>query len=96
MSDEVVPNVQAMRAVLDRVFAGKLRQCVNGVWVTLTRSAHCWRMALASGDGKITRTMFDRVATAASAPSLDPWQRNENGTVISAEWREGAPPVRMV
>jgi hypothetical protein len=85
-----------MRATLDATFAGELdRQIAPRLWLTLTRSAHCWRMTLAS-DKKIERITFDRVATAVSAPSLDPWQRNDNGTIVRAEWREGAPPVRMV
>ena len=80
----------AMRATLDAVFAGELdRQIAPCLWLTLTRSAHCWRMTLASGDGPIPHTTCDRVATAVSAPSLDPWQRNAAGTVITAEWREG-------
>jgi hypothetical protein len=52
-------------------------------------------MTLAS-DKKIERITFDRVATAVSAPSLDRWQRNDNGTIVRAEWREGWPPVRTV
>jgi hypothetical protein len=85
-----------MRATLDATFAGELdRQIAPRLWLTLTRSAHCWRMTLAS-DKKIERITFDRVAAAVSAPSLDPWQRNAAGTVITAEWREGWPPVRMV
>lgn len=87
----------AMRATLDATFAGEIdRQIAPRLWLTLTRSAHCWRMTLASGDGPIPHIVCDRVAAAVSAPSLDPWQRNAAGTVITAEWREGWPPVRMV
>lgn len=86
----------AMRATLDATFAGEIdRQIAPRLWLTLERSAHCWRMTLAS-DKKIERITFDRVATAVSAPSLDPWQRNDNGTIVRTEWREGWPPVRMV
>jgi hypothetical protein len=94
MPDFTTPT--AMRATLDAVFAGEIdRQIAPRLWLTLTRSAHCWRMTLAS-DKKIERVTFDRVATAVSAPSLDRWQRNDNGTIVRAEWREGWPPVRTV
>ena len=86
-----------MRAALDQTFAGEIdRQIAPRLWLTLTRAAHCWRMTLASGDGPIPHATCDRVATAVSAPSLDAWRRNEAGTVIVGEWRDGWPPVRMV
>ena len=86
-----------MRAALDQTFAGEIdRQIAPRLWLILERAAHCWRMTLASGDGPIPHATCDRVATAVGAPSLDPWERNENGTIVRAEWREGAPPVRMV
>ena len=94
MSDFTTPAT--MRATLDQTFAGEIdRQIAPLLWLTLTRAAHCWRMTLASGDGPIPHATCDRVATAVSAPSLDRWQRNENGTIVRAEWRDGWPPVRM-
>jgi hypothetical protein len=94
MPDFTTPTT--MRAALDDVIAGEIdRQIAPRLWLTLERSRHCWRMTLAS-DKKIERITFDRIATAVSAPSLDPWQRNENGTIVRAEWREGWPPARMV
>ena len=94
MPDFTTPT--AMRTALDDVVAGEIdRQIAPRLWLVLERSAHCWRMTLASGRGPVTLAACDRVATAVSAPSLDPWQRNDNGTIVRAEWREGAPPVRM-
>ena len=85
-----------MRAALDQTFAGEIdRQIAPRLWLTLERAAHCWRMTLAS-DKKIERITFDRVATAVSAPSLDRWQRNDTGTIVRAEWRDGWPVVGMV
>jgi hypothetical protein len=87
----------AMRAILDATFAGEIdRQIAPRLWLTLERSAHCWRTTLASGRGPVTLAACDRVATAVSAPSLDGWVRNPLGTIVRAEWREGWPPVRMV
>ena len=95
MPDMATPAT--MRATLDATFAGDLTADIApGLSLRLQRSAHCWRMTLASGGEKIERTTFDRVATAVSAPSLDQWQRNEDGTVIIAEWSDGWPPVRVV
>jgi hypothetical protein len=86
-----------MRATLDATFAGEIdRQIAPRLWLTLERSLHCWRLTLASGDGPIPHATCDRVATAVGAHSLDPWERNENGTIVRAEWRDGWPPVRMV
>ena len=85
-----------MRATLDATFTGEIdRQIAPRLWLTLTRAAHCWRMTLASGDGPIPHETCDQVATAVSAPSVE-WQRSPAGTVVSAEWREGAPVVGMV
>ena len=94
MPDFTTPTT--MRATLDATFAGEIdRQIAPLLWLTLERAAHCWRLTLASGDGPIPHATCDRVATAVSAPSLDSWVRNENGTIARAEWREGVPPVRM-
>jgi len=96
MTTHMFTTPATMRATLDATFAGEIdRQIAPRLWLTLERSLHCWRMTLAS-DKKIERVTFDRVATAVSAPSLDRWQRNDNGTIVRAEWREGWPPVRMV
>ena len=85
-----------MRAALDQTFAGELdRQIAPRLWLTLERAAHCWRMTLASGDGPIPHATCDRVATAVSAPSLDRWQRNDTGTIVRAEWRDGWPKAGM-
>ena len=97
MTPHTYTTPTTMRAALDQTFAGEIdRQIAPRLWLTLERSLHCWRMTLASGDGPIPHATCDRVATAVGAPSLDPWERNENGTIVRAEWREGAPPVRMV
>ena len=97
MTPHTYTTPTTMRTTLDAVFAGDITADIApGLSLRLQRSAHCWRMTLASGDGPIPHVTCDRVATAVSAPSLDRWQRNENGTIVRAEWREGAPPVRMV
>ena len=94
MPDFTTPTT--MRAALDQTFAGELdRQIAPRLWLRLQRSAHCWRMTLASGDGPILHATCDRVATAVSAPSVE-WVRNEAGTVVSAQWCEGEPVVGMV
>lgn len=97
MTPHTYTTPTTMRATLDATFAGEIdRQIAPRLWLVLERSAHCWRMTLASGDGPIPHATCDRVATAVSAPSLDRWQRNDSGTIVRAEWREGAPPVRIV
>ena len=91
-----ITDPATMRATLDATFAGEIdRQIAPRLWLTLERAAHCWRMTLASGDGPIPHSTCDRVATAVCAPSVE-WVRNEAGTVVSAEWREGEPVVGMV
>jgi hypothetical protein len=87
MPDFTTPTT--MRATLDATFAGEIdRQIAPRLWLTLERSAHCWRMTLASGSGPVSHATCDRVATAVSAPSLDGWVRNPLGTVARAEWQE--------
>lgn len=97
MTTHMFTTPAAMRATLDQTFAGEIaRQIAPLLWLTLTRAAHCWRMTLASGDGPIPHATCDRVATAVNAPSLDAWERNKAGTVVSAQWCEGGPVMRIV
>jgi len=85
----------AMRAELDRVFAGSLnRQLAPGLRVDLTRCANAWRLTLMSND-PIPHETCDQVATAVSAPSVD-WQRNGDGTMAWATWCEGAPVTAVL
>ena len=96
MTPHTYTTPTTMRTTLDAVFAGDITADIApGLSLRLQRSAHCWRMTLASGDGPILHATCDRVATAVSAPSVE-WVRNEAGTVVSAQWCEGEPVVGMV
>ena len=94
MTDDITPA--AMRAVLETQGAGAIAHPFGGVQVTLKRDGPVWELQLFDLDGPVSHATCDRIATAVSAPSLDGWQRNDNGTIVRAEWCEGWPPVRMV
>lgn len=86
MSDEVAPTVQAMRAALDGVFSGKLRQCVNGVWVTLENAGDIWRMDLLSAGRCLTERQALEFTTAAGATADLLLTERANGAVWAAHW----------
>ena len=86
MLDAVAPTVEAMRAALDGVFAGRLRHVFDGVWVTLERAGDTWTLDLLSAAGRLTHGTCDRLAAQVSAPSVE-WTWHNAGHA-SAEWRE--------
>lgn len=86
MSDEVAPNVQAMRAALGSVFSGKLRQCVNGVWVTLENAGDTWRMDLLSAGRCLTERQAREFTAAAGATADLLLTSLANGAVWKAHW----------
>ena len=92
MSDEVAPNVQAMRAALDRVFSGKLRQCINGVWVTLENAGDTWRMDLLSAGRCLTERQAREFTSAAGATADLLLTSLANGAVWKAHWSADAKP----
>ena len=86
MSDEVAPTVEAMRAALDGVFAGRLRKCVNGVWVTLENAGGEWRMDLLSAGRCLTERQAREFTTAAGATADLLLTERANGAVWAAHW----------
>ena len=86
MSDEVAPNVEAMLAALDGVFSGKLRKCVNGVWVTLENAAGEWRMDLLSAGRCLTERQAREIGAGLPVPDGAVWTSEANGAKWAAVW----------
>ena len=92
MLDAVAPTVEAMRAALDGVFAGRLRHVFDGVWVTLERAGDTWRLDLLSAGRCLTERQAREFTSAAGATADLLLTSLANGAVWKAHWSADAQP----
>lgn len=80
------PTLADMRRALDGCYAGRVRHCVDGVWVTLENAGDTWRMDLLSAGRCLTERQAREFTTAAGATADLLLTSLANGAVWQAHW----------
>ncbi len=80
------PTLGDMRAALVPCYAGRVRHCVNGVWVTLERAGNVWRLDLLSGGRCLTERQAREFAAGVGAPDGVALTEDANGAIWAGEW----------
>jgi hypothetical protein len=82
------PTLADMRAALDDCWAGRVKHCVNGVWVTLERADKMWQINLLSAGRCLSERQAREFAVGVGAPDGVTLTEDANGAKWAGGWED--------